>query len=83
MIVKKKLKEKLKLGTATVLIIRLDYIHSIQSINSWLGHTSHCNAHNLEHKILGSCNFLYTQDTYSTIENNLIYDIEHYKFNLE
>lgn len=80
---KKKIKRKIKNWNRQHFNSKLDYKHSIQSINSWLGHTSHCNAYNLEHKILSSCNFLYTQDTYSTIENNLIYDIEHYKFNLE
>ena len=44
----------------------------MQSINSWLGHSSHCNSYNLQNKILNSCNFLYTNKTYENIENDLI-----------
>lgn len=35
---------------------------AMQSLNSWLGHTSHCNAYKLQQKVLHSCEFLYFDD---------------------
>ena len=50
----------------------------MQSINSWIGHSSHCNSFKLQEKILDSCDFLYTNSTYSQIEKNLLEDIISY-----
>lgn len=76
---KKKIKRKVRIWNKQYHNNCLDIDHALQSINSWLGHTSHSNSHNLEKKILGSCDFLYTEYTNITIENNLILDIQ--KFN--
>lgn len=38
---------------------KLDIPLAIQSINSWLGHSNHCNSYKLQQKILRKCDFLY------------------------
>ena len=40
-----------------------DSNYVIQSLNSWIGHSSHCNSYKLQKKILSSCDFLYTDST--------------------
>ncbi len=40
----------------------------LQSINSWLGHTSHCNSYTLQNKILNSCDFLYNAHSFNDFE---------------
>lgn len=54
----------------------LDIAKTMQSINSWLGHSMHCNSYHLQQKILNKCNFLFTDSTYQQIEKNILYDIE-------
>ena len=44
----------------------------MQSVNSWLGHSSHCNSYKLKTKILNSCDFLYTDFTDGIIENDIL-----------
>lgn len=40
---------------------KLSFKPTLQSLNSWLGHSSHCNSYKLQKKILNSCNFLYKE----------------------
>lgn len=40
-------------------------------LNSWLGHSSHCNSYKLQQKILNSCDFLYNSKAFEKDENNL------------
>lgn len=40
---------------------KLNFPNALQSLNSWLGHASHCNSYNLKTKILKSCDFLYIE----------------------
>ena len=75
---KKKIKAKVKKWNFEYKNNKLDAKHAIQSINSWLGHSSHSNSYNLERKILNSCIFLYTDNTIFNNEKNLIYDIKNY-----
>ena len=36
-----------------------DFQTTIQSLNSWLGHSSHCNSYKLQRKIINKCKFIY------------------------
>lgn len=49
----------------------------MQQLNSWLGHVQHCNSYTLTQKVLNSCDFLYGKSALSSIEANLIDNIEH------
>jgi len=73
---KKKIKRNVKRWNHLYNSNKLNFSYTLQSINSWLGHSSHCNSYNLQNKILSSCNFLYTSNSYNHIESNLIQDIE-------
>ena len=57
---KKKIKRKVKKWNKQYLEGKLDISYTTKSLNSWLGHSSHCNSYKLQQKILNSCNFLYT-----------------------
>ena len=45
---------------------------TLQSLNSWLAHSSHCNSYHLQKKILNKCNFLSNDTFYNNIETDLI-----------
>lgn len=53
----------------------LDITKTMQSINSWLGHTLHCNSYHLQQKMLNNCSFIYNDNSYATIEKHIIEDI--------
>lgn len=72
---KKKMKNNVKKWNKQYAANKLDIAHSMQSLNSWIGHISHCNSYNLKNKILNKCHFLYSDSVYKTIESNLIQDI--------
>lgn len=57
----------------------LNTAKTLLSLNSWLGHSSHCNSYHLQQKMLKKCDFLYHNYTYSYIENELLEDIIEYK----
>ena len=78
---KKKIKAKVRKWNFEYKNNKLDIKHTVQSINSWLGHSSHSNSYNLERKILNSCIFLYNEQALLLNEKNLIYEIENYKEN--
>ena len=67
---KKNIKKKIKKWNIKYKEGKLNIPLAIQSINSWIGHSSHCNSYKLTRKIVDSCNFLYTD---STIFDNEIY----------
>ncbi len=73
---KKKIKKCVKVWNTLYAKGKLDFNYTIQSINSWLAHSSHCNSYNLQRKVLNSCNFLLTDKAYLQIEQNLISLIE-------
>lgn len=37
----------------------IDFNYTMQSLNSWLGHASHCDSYKLQQKIINKCEFLY------------------------
>ena len=43
------------------------------------GHSSHCNCYKLQKKILNSCDFLVSNNTFQKIEQDLIFDMLNYK----
>ena len=49
---------------------------ALQQINSWKGHSQHCDSYNLTSKILNNCKFILSNNTYKEIEKNLISQIE-------
>ena len=61
---------------------KLDIPKTMQSVNSWLGHSSHCNSYKLQNKILKSCDFLYTRLTDEIIENSIL-ELMNNNINLE
>lgn len=40
---------------------QLDIPNAMQSLHSWIGHSSHCNSYRIRAKILNSCKFLYRE----------------------
>ena len=74
---KKKIKRKVKKWNKQYMKNTINFSHVSQSINSWLGHSSHCNSYNLKKKILNSCIFFYDSCTsLNSIEKDLIHSIE-------
>lgn len=74
---KKKIKKKVKKWNYEYSQNKLDYYKTLQSINSWRAHVSHCNSYKLEQKILNSCTFLYDNNyTNSIDEKHLILQID-------
>ncbi len=57
----------------------LDIQFCLQSLNSWIGHVSHCNSYHLVNKVFNNCNFLYNNSFKQEIEKELINDIENNK----
>ena len=72
---KKKIKKNVKIWNKQYSKNCLDFDYTIQSLNSWVGHSSHCNSFKLQQKVFNSCNFLFTPNTYKKIEEDLIDDI--------
>lgn len=73
---KKKIKKKVKLWNTLYKNGKLNVFFTLQSINSWIGHSSHCNSYKLQNKIFNSCDFLLNDKTYEKIEKDLIKLIE-------
>ncbi len=56
---KKKIKRNVKKWNKAYEKNLLDIPHTLQSLNSWLGHSSHCQSYKLQQKVLNDCHFLY------------------------
>ena len=69
---KKKIKKNVKKWNELYENKQLNIDKAMQSINSWLGHSSHCNSYKLQQKILNSFNFLINTNFYEQQEQNLI-----------
>ena len=70
---KKKIKKNVKHWNKLYYKGKLDIHQTILSLNSWLGHSSHCNSYKLKTKILNNCKFLYFDNMeYSCVEKELI-----------
>ena len=50
----------------------------MQSMNSWIGHSSHCNSYKLQQKTLNECDFLWNNRAFEHIEKNLDIDIQNF-----
>lgn len=73
---KKKIKNSVKYWNKLYSKNKLDFNYMMQSLNSWLAHSSHCNSYKLQSKILNKCDFLLTDKTYSELEKYLTTLIE-------
>ena len=60
---KKKIKKNIKEWNKLYLNKTLNMNYAKQSLNSWIGHASHCDSYKLQQKILNSCDFLYSKST--------------------
>ena len=72
---KTRIKNKVKKWNIAYSNHTLDIPHTLQCINSWLGHASYCNSYHLQQKVLGKCHFLFNDYASMTIEKNLYEDI--------
>ena len=56
---KTKIKNKVRCWNKLYKYNKLNFHNALQSLNSWIGHSSHCNSYKLQRKIINKCNFLY------------------------
>lgn len=73
---KKKIKSNVKFWNYLYSQNKLDLHKTMQQINSWLGHSKHCDSYHLQQKVLNKCNFLFNTNTDKIIEEQLILEIE-------
>lgn len=74
---KKKIKRNVKKWNTKFSKNDLDLKHTMACLNSWKGHSYHCNSYNLQKQVIDKCNFLFdTSSSFNHIEKNLIDDIE-------
>lgn len=79
---KKKIKRNVAKWNKSYSRNKLDIHKTMQSLNSWVGHASHCDSYRFQQKILNSCNFLYRDNTYDSIEKQIISDMEEFNSNI-
>ena len=72
---KKKIKKNIKKWNHLYQKNRLNIENAMQSFNSWVGHSSHCNSFKLQQKMIKNCDFIFSPYTYKKIEENLINDM--------
>ena len=72
---KKKIKKNIKNWNYRYNKNCLDLNHAMQSLNSWLGHASHCNSYMLSQKMVNNCAFIYNNRAFEHIETMLIADM--------
>jgi hypothetical protein len=77
---KKKIKKNVKKWNVLYAKGKLDIHSATLSLNSWIGHSSHCNSYKLQNKILNSCNFLYNDSAIQKSEEYLTSLIEDSNF---
>ena len=76
---KKKIKSNVKHWNKLYAQNKLDIHTTMQSLASWVGHSSHCNSYKLQKKIFNSCDFLVSDKFYEKCEKELIEFIENSK----
>ena len=69
---KKKIKKKVKSWNKKYHNNSLNLEKTMQRLNSWLGHSSHCNSYKLQQKVLNKCEFLLTNQVQQNTEKELI-----------
>ena len=72
---KKKIKKNIKTFNKLYHNNMLNINFAIQSINSWIGHASHCNSFKLQQQRLQQCDFIWNNKAFQNIENNTLLDI--------
>ena len=73
---KKKIKNNVKKWNKKYVKGTLDITYAMQSLNSWIGHSSHCNSYKLKQKILNKCDFLYSDSSYlNSIDEQRLIDL--------
>lgn len=80
---KKKIKKNVKCWNKLYHLKKLDLHYAMQSLNAWLGHSSHCNSYKLQTSILNKCDFLLSDKSYEKAEQELVYLIENDKKSLK
>ena len=58
---KKKIKNNVKHWNKLFAKNKLNIRDTMQNMNSWVGHSSHCNSYKLQTKIFNSCDFIYRE----------------------
>lgn len=76
---KKKIKRKIKTWNNLYQNGNLDFQKVVPRLNSWLGHSSHCNSYNLQQKILNKCNFLVNKNYYQKEYEKFFESIKNFK----
>ena len=73
---KKKIKNNVRKWNEKYANGTLNIPNAMQSLNSWLGHSSHCNSYKLQEKILNKCDFLYSDSLYTNnINEQMLIDL--------
>lgn len=67
---KKKIKRKIKFWNKLYKNKKLNFTKTLNSLNAWKGHSSHCNSYHLQQKLYNSCDFIYNPNSINLIENN-------------
>ena len=73
---KKKIKRNVQIWNKKYSNKTLNISNTMQSLNSWLGHSKHCNSYKLQQKVLNKCKFLYNDLSCKKTEDELILLIE-------
>lgn len=73
---KKKIKQKVKKWNKRWHNQKLNINNTVQSLNSWIGHASHCNSYHLQKKIINKCDFLLNDNLFIEREKEIIDLIE-------
>ena len=73
---KKKIKNNVRKWNKKYANGTLNIQNAMQSLNSWIGHSSHCNSYKLKQKILNKCDFLYSDSSYlNSIDEQRLIDL--------
>ena len=68
---KTKIKNKIKKWNRKFEKGNLNIYNTLQSLNSWLAHSSHCNSYHLQKRTLNKCNFLVNDSFYKKLEDSV------------
>lgn len=73
---KKKIKNNVRKWNTLFSKNKLDIKHTMECLNAWKGHSSHCNSYTLQNQIINKCNFIFdTSCSLQHIEQDLIDNI--------
>lgn len=69
---KKKIKDNIKKWNKLYANNKLDITYTLQSLGSWVAHSSHCSSYKLRKKILNNCDFLINDKFYNNLHEELV-----------